>query len=81
MHQPGVPLVVLGLAATGVLSPFWLVGALAWLSHIVVDWGFDNGLGTRDGYLRVPSGSRRPPIRGESDPTVSLSGVLTPAEA
>jgi len=34
--------------------PFWLVGALAWFSHIVVDWGFDNGLRTADGYLRAP---------------------------
>jgi hypothetical protein len=52
MHQPVVPLAVLGLAAAGLLSPFWLVGALAWLGHIVVDWGFDKGLRTRDGYLR-----------------------------
>jgi hypothetical protein len=43
MHWPVVPLAVLGLAAAGVLPPFWLVGALAWLSHIVVDWGFGNG--------------------------------------
>jgi hypothetical protein len=55
MHQPVVPLVVLGLAAVGVLPPFWFVGALAWLSHIVVDWGFDKGLRTADGYLRGPS--------------------------
>jgi len=62
MHQPLVPLAVLGLAAAGVLPPFWLVGALAWLSHIVVDWGFGNGLRTADGFLRVPSGRdvRRP---------------------
>ena len=51
---PGVAiaLAVLGLAAAGVLPPFWLVGALAWLSHIVVDWGFANGLRTADGYRR-----------------------------
>jgi hypothetical protein len=56
MHQPVVPLAVLGLAAAGVLPPFWLVGALAWLSHIVVDWGFGNGLRTADGFLPGPSG-------------------------
>ena len=74
MHQPVVPLVVLGLAATGVLSPFWLVGALAWLSHIVVDWAFDKGLRTTDGYLRGPSGPGRRPIRGGS----SASGHAAP---
>ena len=56
MHQPVVPLAVLGLAAAGLISPFFLVGALAWRSHIVVDWGFDKGLRTRDGYLRSRSG-------------------------
>ena len=43
---------MLGLAAAGILSPFWLVGALAWLSHIVVDRAFGDGLRTADGYLR-----------------------------
>jgi hypothetical protein len=51
MHQPVMPLAVLGLAAAGVLPPFWFVGALAWLSHIVVDRGFGDGLRTKDGYL------------------------------
>jgi hypothetical protein len=46
MHQPVLPLAVLGLAIAGVLPPFWLVGALAWLGHIVVDRGFGNGLRT-----------------------------------
>jgi hypothetical protein len=53
MHQPIVPLAVLGLGVVGVLPPFWLVGALAWLSHIVVDRGFGDGLRTADGYLRA----------------------------
>jgi hypothetical protein len=53
MHHPAVPLAVLGLAVAGVLPPFWLVGALAWLSHIVVDWGFGDGLRTADGCLRA----------------------------
>jgi hypothetical protein len=52
MHHPAVPLALLGLAVAGILPPFWLVGALAWLSHIVVDRGFGDGLRTADGYLR-----------------------------
>ncbi len=52
MHHPVVPLAVLGLGVAGVLPAFWLVGALAWLSHIVVDRGFGDGLRTTDGYLR-----------------------------
>lgn len=69
MHHPAVPLAVLGLAATGVLPPFWLVGALAWLSHIVVDRGFGDGLRTADGYLRGPSVRDRLPIHGRPDST------------
>jgi hypothetical protein len=53
LHHPAVPLAVLGLAVTGVLPPFWLVGALAWLSHIVVDRGFGDGPRTADGYVRA----------------------------
>ncbi len=59
MHQPLVPLAVLGLATAGLLSAFWLVGALAWLSHIVVDWAFRNGQRTAAGYRRAPWGSTR----------------------
>jgi deazaflavin-dependent oxidoreductase (nitroreductase family) len=51
------------------LSPFWLVGALAWLSHIVVDWGFGKGLRTADGYRRAPwVPTRRPIVIGEPLP-------------
>lgn len=52
MHHPLPPLVVFGLAAAGILSPFWLVGALAWFSHIVVDMAFGHGLRTPDGWRR-----------------------------
>lgn len=52
MHHPALPLAVLGLAATGILSPFWFVGALAWLGHIVVDLAFGDGLRTSDGWRR-----------------------------
>jgi hypothetical protein len=51
MHHPVLPLVTAGLAATGVLSPFWLVGALAWLAHIVIDWAFGDGLRSANGFL------------------------------
>ena len=50
VHQPVVPLAVLALAAAGILSPFWLVGAFAWFGHIVVDRGMGDGLRTADGY-------------------------------
>ena len=51
MHHPALPLAVAGLGALDVLSPFWLIGALAWLAHIVVDWGFGDGLRSADGFL------------------------------
>jgi hypothetical protein len=75
MHQPLLPAAVLGLAAAGVVPAFFLVGALAWLGHIVVDWALRKGLRTADGYLRGPSDPERGPIRGESDPTVPLEGL------
>ena len=75
MHQPVMPLAVLGLAAAGVISPFFLVGALAWLSHIVTDWGFDKGLRTRDGFLRSRSGrhDRSSAGSGRATPVASAS--------
>jgi len=51
-HHPVVPLVVLGLASAGILSPLWLVGGLVWFSHIVVDLAFGQGLRTGDGWRR-----------------------------
>jgi deazaflavin-dependent oxidoreductase (nitroreductase family) len=80
MHQPVLPLAVAGLAATGGLSSFWLVGALAWLSHIVVDWGFAKGLRTRDGYVRGSTGTGRRAHQGRatSGPSAQVS-VSAPA--
>lgn len=52
MHHPALPLTVLGLGAMGILSPFWLVGALAWLSHIVIDLALGDGLRTPGGAVR-----------------------------
>jgi hypothetical protein len=51
MHHPVPPLVVLGLAAAGVLPPLAFVGALAWLSHIVIDWAMGDGLRSSEGYV------------------------------
>ena len=53
LHHPVPPLVVFGLAAAGILTPFWLVGAIAWFSHIVIDLGLGHGLRTSDGWRRA----------------------------
>jgi hypothetical protein len=58
MHHPALPLALLGLATAGILPTFWLVGALAWLGHIVIDLGFGDRLRTADGWPR-----RRPMSR------------------
>jgi hypothetical protein len=50
LHQPAVPAAIGALAVAGLLAPVWLVGALAWLGHIVIDWGF--------GAARLPFGGR-----------------------
>src|SRR3954453_23380965 len=55
MHHPVAPVTLLAVAATGVLSAFWLVGAMAWLSHIVVDWALGDGLRARDASHLEPS--------------------------
>ncbi len=52
MHRPALPLALLAVAAVGILPPFWLVGALAWLGHIVADQGVGKGLRTPDGWRR-----------------------------
>jgi hypothetical protein len=51
MHHTLVPVVVLALAAA-LAAPFWLVGALAWLSHIVTDWAVGDGLRRSDVFVR-----------------------------
>jgi hypothetical protein len=37
LHQPALPVAVVALGVVGVLSPFWLVGGQAWVSHILGD--------------------------------------------
>lgn len=52
MHHLLPPLTLLVAAATGLLAPVWFVGALAWLSHIVVDWALGDGIRSADGSRR-----------------------------
>jgi deazaflavin-dependent oxidoreductase (nitroreductase family) len=54
LHHPAPPLALAALGAAGVLSPFWLVGGLAWLSHLVVDWAIGDGLRDPSGFVRRP---------------------------
>ncbi len=51
MHHPALPLALAAVAVTGVIGPFWLVGALAWLSHVVVDRALGDGLRSQDGFV------------------------------
>jgi hypothetical protein len=77
LHHPLVPLAVLALAAAGVLSPLWLVGAVAWVGHLVIGLGIGDRLRTHDGFLRshwiLDLG---PAPRGASE----RSDLSTPAE-
>ena len=73
LHQPLVPVAITGVALTGLLSPLWLVAGLAWLGHIVVDWGFGDGLRTRDGGHRRAAASWR--TRADLPPTSTVSPI------
>jgi hypothetical protein len=55
LHEPIVPLVVSGIAATGLLGPLWLVSALTWLGHILVDRGLGDGRRNADGSRLRPT--------------------------
>ena len=52
-HHPVPPMVVLLLSTAGILAPMWAVAAFAWLSHLVADLAFGDGLRTRDGWRRA----------------------------
>jgi len=73
VHQPLVPVAIAGLALSGLLSPLWLVAGLAWLGHIVVDWGLGDGLRTRDGGHRPAAPGRR--TRAELPPTATVNPI------
>lgn len=64
LHHPVPPLALLGLAAAGVLPPLWLVGAIAWLGHLVIGLAIGDRLRTRDGFLRSHWIVDRGPARG-----------------
>jgi hypothetical protein len=64
MHHPVPPLAVLAVAAAGLLSPFWFVSALAWLSHIVIDWAMGDGLRSADGHRAARADWSDGPIQG-----------------
>ena len=55
MHHPLVPLIVIAVTATVLPIPILVVGGLAWLSHVVVDWALGDGIRQRDGSRRGPA--------------------------
>jgi hypothetical protein len=57
LHHPLPPVVVLLVSATGLVSPFWLVGGLAWLGHVVIGWAVGDGT-----KVHGPSPRRRPSL-------------------
>jgi deazaflavin-dependent oxidoreductase (nitroreductase family) len=52
MHHPALPMALIGIALTGIAPPIWLVGAMAWVSHIIVDWALGDGMRAPDGFRR-----------------------------
>ena len=63
MHHPLPPVVILALAAIGVLPPVLHVGALVWLGHIVIGMGIGDRVRGRDGFLRPLWPIARPAAR------------------
>ena len=57
MHHVGPPVALIALAVVGLLSPFWMVSGLAWLSHIAIDWAIEAGTRAPDGSARSPFAS------------------------
>jgi hypothetical protein len=52
LHHPLPPAAVFLGATAGLLPAIALVGSLAWLSHIVVDWALGDGIRSTDGSRR-----------------------------
>lgn len=42
-HHPLLPMLLIAVGASGIVSPVWTLGGMAWLSHIVVDWALGSG--------------------------------------
>ena len=78
MHHPVPPLVMLAVAATGVLPLVLYVGALAWLGHIVLGLGVGDRLRGRDGFLRPLWPIARSGIRSVSP---GAAGASTSAQS
>ncbi len=74
LHHPLGPIVLALVAATGLLSTVWLVGALAWLSHIVIDWAMGDGLRSPDGYVVARSVWAGRPFRTAPTPMSPSAG-------
>jgi hypothetical protein len=53
LHRFWGPLALGALAALGVVSTGFLVGALAWAFHVALDRAVGYGLRTRDGFQRA----------------------------
>jgi hypothetical protein len=53
LHHPLVPIVLIAIALTGLLSGGWLTAGLAWLLHIAIDRVAGYGLRTREGIQRA----------------------------
>jgi len=52
MHHPLPPIALFALGAAGVLPPVLSVGALAWLSHIVLGLAIGDRMRSAGGWLR-----------------------------
>ncbi|HWB56471.1 MAG TPA: DUF4260 family protein [Gaiellaceae bacterium] len=52
LHRFWGPVVLAAVAAAGLVSSAFLVGALAWAFHIALDRSVGYGLRTRDGFQR-----------------------------
>lgn len=74
LHDPTPPIVLLGLGLANALPPIAIVGGLAWISHIIVDWALGDGKRMRDGYRPRSS------ARVASDATAQLASVPILAE-
>jgi hypothetical protein len=52
MHRFWAPLAMLAIAAAGLLSVGFLIGALTWAFHVAVDRALGFGLRAPDGFQR-----------------------------